>query len=248
MRKRVLVAVASAYAISLTVPTLIYPYLSTISLSDMVLGPLLMLAVGAPVGLVTALITRSTAWSALTSVIGGELGLLTPHVLSDVVGVAPSILLHPLDLVPVLQLFILLSPFFAALVSFVYVVGTSLKAAAPEKEKTVIPERVEEVGPEAPQRQVEEVTVEREVGAAESVEREAEPEARVEEVKAGAEPELEFLKELVEAEEKAERVELERAPVEELQLKKCIHCGETIPGDSIYCPVCGKYLGEEKSA
>ncbi len=57
------------------------------------------------------------------------------------------------------------------------------------------------------------------------------------------EPELDILEEIVKEleEEKIEEKKIEEeAPVTEKELlKKCKHCGEMIPSDSFYCPLCG---------
>jgi hypothetical protein len=56
-----------------------------------------------------------------------------------------------------------------------------------------------------------------------------------------ASPALSFLI----AELKAER-EVEVAAVEEVKLIECPSCGGQIPSDSIYCPLCGSKVAEER--
>ncbi len=46
--------------------------------------------------------------------------------------------------------------------------------------------------------------------------------------------------------QEAESVELVKPEIEEVELMECPACGGQIPSDSIYCPLCGSRVAEER--
>ena len=251
-----LVAGILAYFTSLLLPALIYTHLSFQQVSDIILDIAVIATVGVVVGLESALIVKNKIRAVLTSIVGGVLGELTPYISNSILQInlppALSIVLGR----PLFYFTILSSPALAAIISLAYLSIVELKLQpvmeVEERREEMREERKEELVFE--EKEVVEEPV-KEEGLVESIRGEAKAEVKPTEVPTVApEPELDIIKELVkEIEEETrskEEAVLEGAPitrevaVEEL-LKKCRHCGEMIPYDSIYCPLCGEYQGEE---
>lgn len=237
-----MVAGLSAYTISLLLPILMYGYLAFLPIPELILDIIVLVAVGVVVGIASALITRRKSRAILTSIVGGILGLLTPYVTFNIL--QTPILSTILQRAPPYYM-IILPPATAALFSLAYLSITkpllkTVKEA--EEEKEMVGE-----GKEKLELEEKEVVKEHEV--------EEKPIEVVKEIKpgevsgVGQEPELDILKELVKEIEKETKVEeapaVEEATRMEESLKKCKHCGELIPSDSIYCPLCGGYQGKE---
>ncbi|MCL7390787.1 MAG: zinc ribbon domain-containing protein [Thaumarchaeota archaeon] len=256
MRLKTLAAGILAYFTSLLLPAFIYTYLIFQQISDIILDITVIAAVGIVVGLESALITKNKLKAVLTSVIGGVLGLLTPYIFDSILQISlPPLLLIVLGR-PLFHLTILSSPALAAIISLAYLSMVKPKPQPiielKERREEMIEERKEELVVEEKQFVEEPV---KEGAPVEAIREEAEAEVKPMEIPTVTpEPELDIIKELVkEIEEETKTKEeavLEEAPVtrevtvEEL-LKKCKHCGEMIPYDSIYCPLCGEYQGEE---
>jgi len=256
LRLNTLVAGILAYTLSLFLPVIIYMSLSFQPAYDIIFDIIVIVIVGAAVGLGSALITQNQVEAVLTSIIGGILGLLTPYLSYNILQVnLPSILLKTLER-PLGYFMIILSPAIASVISLAYL--SIVKPKPPttgeteEPRKEIIEERKEELVSEEKE-VIEEIVREEAVG--EAIEEEVGVEVKPTEVpKVVHEPELDIIKELVEEIEQETKIkkeaDLEEAPVteegarEEL-LKKCKHCGEMIPYDSFYCPLCGEYQGEE---
>ncbi len=258
MRLKTLTAGILAYFTSLLFPALTYAYLNFQQVSDAILDIAVISALGVLVGLESAIITKNKLNAVLTSIIGGALGLLTPYVSNSILQISlPSALMIVLGRPLFYSYFaILSSPALAAIISLAY-----LSIVKPKPQPIMeVEERREEMREERKEELVfeEKEMVEepvKEGGLVEAIRGEAKAEVKPTEVPTVApEPELDIIKELVkEIEEETrskEEAVLEEAPitrevaVEEL-LKKCRHCGEMIPYDSIYCPLCGEYQGEE---
>lgn len=246
-----LVAGILAYFTSLLLPALIYTHLSFQQVSDIILDIAVIATVGVVVGLESALIVKNKIRAVLTSIIGGVLGVLTPYISNSILQIdlppGLSIVLGR----PLFYFTILSSPALAAIISLAYLSIMELKLQPVMEVEERREERKEEIVVEEKE-VVEEPVKER--GLVEAIREGAEAEVKSTEVPTvAAEPELDIIKELVKEIEETrtkEEAVLEEAPiarevtVEEL-LKKCRHCGEMIPYDSIYCPLCGEYQGEE---
>jgi len=247
-----LVAGILAYFTSLLLPAFIYTHLSFQQVSDIILDIAVIATVGVVVGLESALIVKNKIRAVLTSIIGGVLGVLTPYISNSILQInLPSGLSIVLGR-PLFYFTILSSPALAAIISLAYLSIMELKLQPVMEVEERREERKEEIVVEEKE-VVEEPVKER--GLVEAIREGAEAEVKSTEVPTvAAEPELDIIKELVKEIEEETRTKeeavLEEAPiarevtVEEL-LKKCRHCGEIIPYDSIYCPLCGEYQGEE---
>lgn len=247
-----LVAGILAYFTSLLLPAFIYTHLSFQQVSDIILDIAVIATVGVVVGLESALIVKNKIRAVLTSIIGGVLGVLTPYISNSILQInLPSGLSIVLGR-PLFYFTILSSPALAAIISLAYLSIMELKLQPVMEVEERREERKEEIVVEEKE-VVEEPVKER--GLVEAIREGAEAEVKSTEVPTvAAEPELDIIKELVKEIEEETRTKeeavLEEAPiarevtVEEL-LKKCRHCGEMIPYDSIYCPLCGEYQGEE---
>jgi len=254
LRLKTLAAGILAYSASLLLPALIYTYLGFQQVSGTILDVAVIVAVGVVVGLGSALIIRNKLKAALTSVIGGVLGLLTPYISDSIFQISLPLLLIVRGR-PLFYFTIPSSPALAAIISLAYLSIVKPKAQpimeVEERGEGMIEERKEELVLEE-KGMVEEPT--KEGALLEAFREEAEAEVKPTEIPtATPEPELDIIKELVkeieeETKAKGEAV-LEEAPVTREvtvgeSLKKCKHCGEMIPYDSIYCPLCGEYQGE----
>lgn len=249
---KILASGVLAYVLSILIPNLLYPYLNILTYSDIILGIMMLIILGVLIGFGTALITRDKTLSIITSIVGGSLGLLTPYISSSMLGVTLPRFLLTLINVPLTYIITLLSPILAASISYIYLLSVKEKVTVIEREeveeKVEKPlEKVEEVGREEAAIGIEQEAVKpSEESMIKAVEREVVAKAEVGEGEQGAEPELEFLKELIEEKREGKEVRIEEGKVEEVLLKNCSYCGGSIPVDSIYCPLCGNYLGEEK--
>lgn len=227
MRLDSVASAASSYLIFLLTILLLIPVMTSI-LGGEALAELTSLTIAAVIsGIIGALLVEKPLLSLVSVLVGGFLSVATLILLPLTTSIFPQVSF---------------SWFYAP----VSVLGGALIALAVamfqmKPAPSTIAEKPEE--PKEPEKPVEEkVAVEE---AEEVVEEPAEKkEEKLEAVEKAIEETLRVVK-LEPAKEAEEAVEKELEELEKLikgeaNLKKCPHCGQMIPADSIYCPLCGK--------
>lgn len=249
MRLNTLMSGVLAYVLSLFTPILIYDSLTHLPIPDIILGLTIIAILGVVVGLESALITRNTVKATFTSIIGCLLGLLTPYISAHILQLSfPQELLIPLGK-PSTYLIIPASPALAALISLAYLSVVKLKHM-PVGEIEEDRQKLEGEGGklETGEKEITEKQVVEgaEGGRAERMGEEVGAEGKVMEPSIPEhEPELNIIEEIVKEIEEEKEVGIMGPQITGEQiLKKCKHCGEMIPPDSIYCPLCGGYQEE----
>lgn len=224
MRLDSVAAAASSYLVFLLTALLLIPVM--FSILDMeTMAELLSLTIAAIVsGTVSAILVEKPFISTISVLVGGFLALATLIFLPSITPIFPRI--------PLSWIYASASVLGGAAISFT--VSTIRGRPAPE----TVPEKIEE--PEKEEKLPEEKEAVKEV----SEEVAEKKEERLEAIEKAIEETLKVM-ELTKTEEaekapEKELEELEKLVKREANLKKCPHCGEMIPADSIYCPLCGK--------
>lgn len=224
-----------AYALPLILPSMLYTFLKPLPLPDILRDIILIAVIGVIVGLLSSYLCRDMLHTLLASIIISLLGLSTPLILMEITPQLAWMKTFVVEDIYTLPTFIVL-PLSASATSITTLRIFMKKVVEVQK----VEEKIETVTVEQPVK--EEIPVEEKI----EITQETMPTVSEEGLRAVEEklvPELEeMLKEIMKEEVvKEEKTE----PVEKIALKKCKHCEEYIPEDSIYCPLCGKYQGEE---
>ncbi|MEM4527224.1 MAG: zinc ribbon domain-containing protein [Nitrososphaerota archaeon] len=231
-----------AYALPFILPSTLYVFLKPLLPLDILRNIISMVVIGVIVGLLSTYLCRDMLHNLLASIVASLLGLSTPLILMEIIPQLSWIGLFIVEGMYTLLTFIVL-PLSAS--------ATSIAAYRTFMKKRVEVQKLEEkIETTIIEQPVKEEITKEEKAEEEKIEvtQETMPTISEESLRTAEEklvPELEeMLKEIMKEEE--EVVKEEKAePVEKIPLKKCKNCGEYIPEDSIYCPLCGKYQGEE---
>lgn len=220
MRLDSVAAAASSYLIFLLTALLLIPAMSSILDIGTMAEPLSLTIAAVVSGIVCAVLIKKPSLSTISVLVGGFLALATLIFLPSIIPIFPRILLS--------WIYASISVLGGAAVSFT--ASMIRRRPAPE----TVPEKIEEL--EKEERLPEEKEAVKEVGEEVSEKKEE----RLEAVERTIEETLKVVEPTKTREAEKELEELEKLVKREVDLKKCPHCGEMIPADSIYCPLCGK--------